>query len=96
MNPEKGSVEPLVFKSAEAAKALGISERKLWELTHKGIVPHVRFGVSLRYPCAALRDWLTEQVQGGGATLAQGGQDIPPTEPTPAKASRQSVENRCN
>lgn len=59
---------PLVFKSKEAARALGICERKLWDLTDRGVVPHVRIGTSVRYPCDALRSWLATQVQGGMST----------------------------
>ena len=39
----------LLLTSREAAKALAISERKLWELTNCGIIPVVRIGRAVRY-----------------------------------------------
>ena len=53
----------LSLRAKEAAKALGISERTLWELTGKGIVPHIRLGKVLLYPVDSLRAWLQEQSQ---------------------------------
>jgi len=60
----------LALRPREAAKALGISERLLWEWTRNGTVPHVKVGRTVLYPVDALRDWLgcqAEQVKGGGA-----------------------------
>ncbi len=51
----------LSLRPAEAAKALGVSQRHLWELTHRekhDPVPHVRLGRATVYPIAALRAWL--------------------------------------
>jgi excisionase family DNA binding protein len=42
----------------EAASALSISPRKLWELRNRGEVPHVRFGRSVRYDPDDLKNWL--------------------------------------
>jgi len=53
----------LSMRAREAAKALGISERLLWEWTDRGIVPHVRLGKRIVYPVDSLRDWLTRQAQ---------------------------------
>lgn len=53
----------LALRAPEAAKAIGISERSLWSLTHGGDIPHFRVGTSLLYPVDALRRWLDEQVQ---------------------------------
>lgn len=53
----------LALRAPEAAKAIGISERSLWSLTHDGDIPHFRVGTSLLYPVDALRRWLDEQVQ---------------------------------
>jgi len=50
----------LALRSKEAAKALGISERKLWTLTHEGVVPHVRIGTAILYPVDVLRRWLDQ------------------------------------
>lgn len=53
----------LSMRPREAAKALGISERLLWEWTDRGVVPHVHLGKAILYPVDALRDWLREQAQ---------------------------------
>jgi len=49
-------VRPLV-----AARLLGISPRKLWELTNRGQIPCVRIGRALRYSVPALETWVAEQ-----------------------------------
>jgi excisionase family DNA binding protein len=53
----------LAMKPREAAKALGISERLLWEWTNQGIIPHVRLGKRIVYPVDSLREWLRRQAQ---------------------------------
>ncbi len=57
---------PLALRTDAAAKSLGISPRKLWELTNRGEIPHVRIGRAVVYPVDALRDWLAEQAERGG------------------------------
>jgi len=56
---------PLALRPREAAKALGISPRLLWQLTHDGHIPAVRVGNGKRrmvlYPLAELQAWLTRQ-----------------------------------
>lgn len=64
---------PLALRPREAAKALGISPRLLWQLTHDGVVPCVRVGGGKRqavlYPTADLQAWLSRQANGSkGAT----------------------------
>ena len=51
----------LALPSREAAKALAVSERTLWESTQRGDVPHVRRGKTILYPVDALRRWQEEQ-----------------------------------
>jgi excisionase family DNA binding protein len=64
---------PLALRPREAAKALGISARHLWQLTRDGHVPCVRVGSGTRktvlYPVAELQAWLTRQ-----AARAEGGE----------------------
>jgi len=48
----------LAMRAREAAKALGISERLLWEWTSRGAVPHVRLGKAILYPVESLQEWL--------------------------------------
>jgi excisionase family DNA binding protein len=63
---EAALTEPLAVDAKEAARLLGISPRKLWELTNRGLVPCVRFGRSLRYPMELLREFVREQSTGSG------------------------------
>ncbi len=55
----------LALRPREAALALGISERLLWQWTHDGRIPCVRVGSGKRrtvlYPLADLQAWLSEQ-----------------------------------
>lgn len=55
----------LALRPKDAAKALGIGERKLWEITadQTSGIPHVRFGRAVVYPVDALRHWLTEKAK---------------------------------
>ena len=57
----------LALRPKDAAKALGIGTRKLWELTadRTSGIPHVRFGRAILYPIDELRTWLAEQTKGG-------------------------------
>ena len=55
----------LALRPRDAAKALGISPRLLWQLTHGGQIPCVRVGNGKRrtilYPTADLQAWLSGQ-----------------------------------
>jgi excisionase family DNA binding protein len=64
----------LALRPREAAKALGIGERLLWEMTKNGEIPCVRLGTRLIiYPVDVLRDWLK-----GRASLPACGSDRTP------------------
>ena len=54
----------LLFKPSDAAEALSISPRKLWAMTNSGEIPSVRFGRSVRYDPADLREWIDSQKGG--------------------------------
>jgi len=60
-------VEPLALRPRETAKALGIGERKLWEITadRTSGIPHVRLGKAVVYPVAELRAWLAGRAKAG-------------------------------
>lgn len=64
---------PLALRPRQAATALGISPRLLWQLTKEGQIPCVRVGSGTRkavlYPTHALREWLERSTAGakGGA-----------------------------
>jgi hypothetical protein len=71
-------IEPLALRAVDAARALGISERTLWSLTARGVVPHVKLGAVTLYPLPALRDWLASSATGPSiasatADAAEGG-----------------------
>lgn len=61
-------VPTLAMRPKDAARALGIGERKLWELTadRDSGIPHVRLGRLVLYPTRELADWLTERAEKGG------------------------------
>lgn len=61
----------LALRPREAAKALGISERLLWEWTDRGEVPHIRLGKAMLYPVDTLRDWLKRQAQQSTVTNSE-------------------------
>jgi excisionase family DNA binding protein len=62
LNDAKTAVsKPIALRPKEAAKALGIGERLLWERTNRGEIPHVRIGRAVVYPVAELERWLAEQ-----------------------------------
>jgi len=48
----------ILLTAADAAKALSISARSLWTLTHRGEIPCVRIGRSVRYSVADLQAWV--------------------------------------
>jgi excisionase family DNA binding protein len=64
MNPTS-VLTPLALRPREAARALGISPRLLWQLTKDGHIPCVRVGSGKRrsvlYPLAELQAWLTRR-----------------------------------
>ena len=55
----------LALRPAEAAAALGIGRRKLWELTAGGQIPCVHLGRAVLYPTALLEKWLVDQAERG-------------------------------
>jgi len=55
----------LAMRPREAAKALGISERLLWDWTNRGEIPHIRIGKAILYPVDVLRRWLDGQAATG-------------------------------
>ena len=60
---------PLALRPKDAARALGIGRRKLWELSQpRGTIPTVRVGACVLYPTHLLQAWLAEQAGKGGQT----------------------------
>jgi len=64
MKTEKDSIEPLALRPVAAARALGVSCRTLWTWTQAGVVPHVRVGRVILFPCDALKAWLAAKAAG--------------------------------
>ena len=69
MNDIKISVaehQKLLLNPRNAARLLSISERTLWELTHRSEnpIPHVRLGRCLRYLIADLLAWVSTRRKG--------------------------------
>jgi Helix-turn-helix domain len=62
--PPNATAVPLALRPRDAAKALGIGQRKLWQLTQpRGPIPCVRVGACVLYPVALLQAWLAEQAK---------------------------------
>ena len=60
------STEPaLLLTPQQAAEALAISPRKLWEMTASSEIPSIRLGRCLRYPVADLQRWIDDRKEGG-------------------------------
>lgn len=54
--------EKMAINEREAANAIGISARTLWELRARGDAPpHARLGKRVVYPVASLETWLAER-----------------------------------
>ena len=54
-----------LLKAPEAARLLAIGTRKLWELTNRGEIPHVRIGRAVRYDGRDLDAWIEKHKQCG-------------------------------
>ena len=64
LRPDPGELPRLGLRPREAARALGIGERLLFDLTKRGEIPHARLGSkAIVYSVDALRSWLAEQAQ---------------------------------
>ena len=55
------STTKLALKPREAAAALGICERTLWQWQRDYSIPIVRIGTSIRYPVRELQEWLAKR-----------------------------------
>lgn len=63
--PEDTSTTPrFLLTACEAAEALAISPRTLWELTKRREIPCVRIGRSVRYAPPELKAWINRQKGG--------------------------------
>lgn len=68
--PQKAvvEIEPGALPEPDAARFLRIGARTLFELRRARKGPkYVRIGKSIRYPVHLLREWLTDQAEGGAS-----------------------------
>lgn len=54
----------LLLTPRQAAAALQLSERTLWELTHRGEIPRLKIGASVRYDLRDLQSWIDKKKGG--------------------------------
>lgn len=54
----------IALRPREAAKALSIGTRLLWQMTASGEIPHTRMGRAVLYPVDDLREWLRDRAAG--------------------------------
>ena len=59
--PRTPTDAPLLLRPADAARALAISPRTLWSLTHRGAIPCVRLGRAVRYDPRDLADFVDKK-----------------------------------
>ncbi len=54
------AIEPMLLTPREAARALSISERTLWQRTKDGVIPAIKVGHLVRYSPDDLRHWIRQ------------------------------------
>jgi len=64
MVERNATLNPLLINTRDAARALAISTRKLWELTNCRDIPSVRIGRRVLYDPSDLRAWIDKQKKG--------------------------------
>ena len=64
------AIPTLALRLKDAAKALGVSDRLLWQWEHDGKIPAVRIGGTVLFSMDALRTWLVEKSAKPTATPA--------------------------
>ena len=70
--------EPLALRPRDAACALGISERTLWDWTRTERLPHVRIGNVVLYPVGCVKQWLADRAD----AAAEANANLPPISST--------------
>ena len=64
MVERNATLNPLLINTRDAARALAISTRTLWELTNCRDIPSVRIGRRVLYDPSDLRAWIDKQKKG--------------------------------
>ena len=57
----KPGIEPILLAPRQAARALSVCEKTLYNLTKRGELPVVRIGRAVRYSLDDLRTWIQRQ-----------------------------------
>jgi excisionase family DNA binding protein len=58
-------IEQILYRAGEAAKALGVSRTRVYELVQTGDLPHVRLGgKAIRIPKVALEKLVEDAMKG--------------------------------
>ena len=68
MDPSQ--VERILYRPAEAAKAIGISRSRIYELIARGEIPSIRVGGVVRVPVASLQGWVNQKISDRAASGA--------------------------
>jgi len=66
------NVPRLLVSPREAAKALAVCEKTLWNLTKRGEIPCLRIGRSVRYSLPALEAWVKDHSEKNCANSQNG------------------------
>jgi excisionase family DNA binding protein len=54
----------LLLSVREAAQALAVSDRTLWQMTKDGVIGAIKVGTGpVQYPVAELERWIEEQME---------------------------------
>jgi excisionase family DNA binding protein len=62
-------IEQIFLRPGEAARALGCSRTRVYELVHAGTLPHVRLGgTSIRIPKAAIQKLVDDAMNSRGGS----------------------------
>jgi predicted DNA-binding transcriptional regulator AlpA len=62
VNPIVVTMEPLLLRANDAAKALGVCRRTLFTLTQRGELPAIKQqGGAVSYEVAELRNWIAKK-----------------------------------
>lgn len=77
----------LAMRATETAAAIGISVRKLRQLTIDGEIPHVALGTRIVYPVDRLRDWINSKATARRRT------DV--ISPSPLPTRRDAYDANC-
>jgi len=58
-------VPPILIRPGEAARLLGVSRSRAYQLIRQGEIPAILLGGTVRVPLAELREIVAARVQGG-------------------------------